>query len=89
MDAQPEIFLFDYTVRIAHGVQYWYINSDEDIHTMVYTRYDDGYEAPAALEVIVIDDEEPLPVEPLPEVILDRQAAIECRRRLQLLVPYL
>jgi hypothetical protein len=62
---------------------------------VVYTRYDDDYEeqvhvqAPAAPEVIVIDDEEPQPVEQLPEVIPDRQAAIECRRRLRLLAPYL
>ena len=75
--AEPQIYLYDEVVYIDGATQYWSL--DDEVYTLVFTRYDEAQE-----QVIA----KPLE-KPQVEQILDRQAAIECRARLRLLMPYL
>ena len=82
--AEPQIYLYDEVVYIDGATQYWSL--DDEVYTLVFTRYD--VERNEEQEQVIAEPlEEPQVIaEPQVELVLDRQAAIECRERLRLLM---
>jgi hypothetical protein len=61
--AEPQIYLYDEIVRIDGATQYWCL--DDEVYTLVFTRYDDPQEQPlqpqtgkTKANAFVLDDEE-------------------------------